>query len=33
MTVLDQQKESDNINIISAITYLLSIVFPKYILN
>jgi len=29
MTVLDQQKESDNINIISAITYLLSIVFPR----
>jgi len=29
MTVLDQQKESDNLSIISAITYLLSIVFPK----
>ena len=31
MTVLDQQKESDNLSIISAITYLLSIVFPKYV--
>jgi len=29
MTVLDQQKESENIGIISAITYLLSIVFPR----
>jgi len=29
MTLLDQQKDSENINIISAITYLLSIVFPK----
>jgi len=32
MTVLDQQKDLDNLNIISAITYLLSIVFPKYVL-
>ncbi|OUM63363.1 hypothetical protein PIROE2DRAFT_61341 [Piromyces sp. E2] len=29
MTVLDQQKDLDNLNIISAITYLLSIVFPR----